>query len=86
MWRGACTWRRWSVAERDGTRRPRSIGVRFPLDLVFYDRRRVVVGVVRALQSWRLSPLCLGAVGLIELPEGTVEASHPALGDQLEFR
>jgi uncharacterized membrane protein (UPF0127 family) len=67
---------------------PRTRGVhshcmRFPIDVVFYDRRRVVVGVVHALRPWRFSPYYWRAVGAIELPAGTARANGTERDDVL---
>ncbi len=67
---------------------PRTRGVhshfmRFPIDVVFYDRKRVVVGVVHGLRPWRFSHYYWRAVGAIELPEGTARATGTERGDIL---
>ncbi|HEX2033942.1 MAG TPA: DUF192 domain-containing protein [Chloroflexota bacterium] len=59
--------------------------MRFPLDLVFYDRRGVVLLVVPSLAPWRLSPFCRRAGGVIELPAGAATASGTRCGDALSF-
>jgi uncharacterized membrane protein (UPF0127 family) len=67
---------------------PRTRGVhshfmRFPIDVIFYDRKKVVVGVVHALRPWRFSPYYWRAIGAIELPAGTARASGTDRGDVL---
>ena len=57
--------------------------MRFPIDLVFYDRSHVVLEVVEALRPWRFSPYRRRAHGVIELPAGTVRASGTRPGDVL---
>jgi uncharacterized membrane protein (UPF0127 family) len=60
--------------------------MRFPIDLVYYDRRLVVNGVVLGLRPWRLSPIRWAAAGASELPAGSVRATHTLPDDQLAFR
>ncbi|MGH2368206.1 MAG: DUF192 domain-containing protein, partial [Chloroflexota bacterium] len=59
--------------------------LRFPIDLVFYDRDGRVVAVVHRLPPWRVSPVCRPAAGVIELPAGTVSAAGTRPGDLLAF-
>ena len=60
-----------------------TLGMRFPIDAVFVDRRRVVVRVYPRLQPWRVVPFVLRARGVVELPAGA--AQDVALGDELWF-
>jgi uncharacterized membrane protein (UPF0127 family) len=59
--------------------------MRFPIDVVFYDRDRVVLDVAEHLRPWRFSPYRWRASGLIELPAGTVLATATRPGDALAF-
>ena len=59
--------------------------MRFPIDVVFYDRGNVVVHVAHALRPWRLSRYLLRAAGAVELPEGTARRTGTARGDVLHF-
>jgi uncharacterized protein len=60
-----------------------TLGMRFPIDAVFVDRRRVVVGVYPRLRPWRMVPFVLRARGVVELPAGA--AQDVAVGDELRF-
>ena len=60
-----------------------TLGMRFPIDAVFVDHRRVVVRVCPRLQPWRMVPLVLRARGVVELPTGAAE--DVAVGDELRF-
>ena len=60
-----------------------TVGMRFPIDAVFVDRRCVVVRVEERLRPWRLVPLVWRARGVVELPAGA--ARGLAVGDQLRF-
>jgi len=57
--------------------------MRFPIDLLFYDKTQRVHAIARAVKPWRFSPYHFGAKGLIELPAGTLSASQTEPGDQL---
>ena len=56
--------------------------MKFPIDLVYLDRRRKVRKVRSAMRPWRLSA-CLLAHSVLELPAGTVEQSGTQVGDEL---
>ena len=58
--------------------------MKFALDLVYIDRKKVVRKAVRNVAPWRMS-LCLPAHSVIELPVGVIEASGTQKGDQLEI-
>ena len=58
--------------------------MKFAIDVVYIDRKKLVRKVVRQLTPWRLS-LCLPAHSVIELPPGTIERTKTETGDQLEF-
>ncbi len=56
--------------------------MKFPIDLVYMDKRRKVRKVRHAVAPWRLSA-CLTAHSVLELPAGTAERSGTAVGDEL---
>jgi uncharacterized membrane protein (UPF0127 family) len=58
--------------------------MRFPIDLVYLDRRNRVRKVRSAVGPWRLS-VCLSAHSIIELPAGVVLSTQTQKGDTLEF-
>ena len=59
--------------------------MRFPIDLVFVDKRFKVVGIRRNLRPWRMSRIYWRALGVLELPSGTVEETQTNIGDQLRM-
>ncbi|MEK7404857.1 MAG: DUF192 domain-containing protein [Acidobacteriota bacterium] len=61
-----------------------TIGMKFPIDVVFLDRKRKVAKIRQAMRPGRVS-LCLWAHSVLELPAGTLAATGTAVGDQLEF-
>jgi len=58
--------------------------MRFPIDLVYLDRRNRVRKVRSAVPPWRLSA-CLSAHSILELPAGVILSSQTQKGDTLEF-
>src|SRR5215471_20789528 len=61
-----------------------TFGMRFPIDLVFLDRRNVVRKVRSNVPPWRLSG-CLRARSVLELAAGTLKRMPVAPGDTLHF-
>lgn len=58
--------------------------MRFPIDLVYLDRKHRVRKVRNAVGAWRLSA-CFTAHSVLELPAGTARATGTLRGDALEF-
>jgi uncharacterized membrane protein (UPF0127 family) len=58
--------------------------MRFPIDLVYLDRRNRVRKVRSAVGPWRVSA-CLSAHSILELPAGVVLTTQTQKGDILEF-
>ena len=56
--------------------------MKFPIDLVYLDKRRKVQKVRHAVPAWRLSA-CLFAHSVLELPAGTARESGTVAGDEL---
>ena len=56
--------------------------MKFPIDLVYLDKKRKVRKVRHAVPAWRLSA-CLTAHSILELPAGTAEKSGTLPGDEL---
>jgi uncharacterized membrane protein (UPF0127 family) len=63
-----------------------TIGMRFPIDVVFLDKRNVVVAAREKLPPNRITRLYFRAVSVLELPEGTLAAADTRAGDRLEIR
>ena len=58
--------------------------MRFPIDLVYLDRKNTVKKVRHAVGAWRLSA-CLSAHSILELPAGTIRNTQTRPGDTLEI-
>ena len=56
--------------------------MKFPIDLVYLDKRRKVRKVRNAVPPWRLSA-CFAAHSVLELPAGTAAETGTRVGDEL---
>jgi uncharacterized membrane protein (UPF0127 family) len=62
-----------------------TFAMRFPIDVVYLDRGQVVVHVEKNLLPWRMAPVRLSAVSVLELPPNTLAGSGTSIGDELEI-
>ncbi len=58
-----------------------TIGVLFPIDVVYLDANRKVVHLVEHLRPFRLGPIKVGCESVLELPVRTIYASRTQVGD-----
>ena len=61
-----------------------TIGMRFPIDLVYLDRKLRVRKVCSCVPAWRFSG-CIAAYSVIELPAGVVRETLTEAGDTIEI-
>lgn len=59
--------------------------MRFAIDVIFADSNHKIIGIITHLKPWRFSGIYLSAKFCIELPAGTVDSTHPSIGDSLSF-
>ena len=62
-----------------------TLGMGFPIDVVYLDRSRTVVHIENALQPWRFAPILRKAVSVLELPCNTASSTRTAIGDRIEI-
>ena len=62
-----------------------TIGMKFPIDVVFLTRDNHVVGLMSGLPPYRVSAIHLRGYSVLELPNGTIKKSRTELGDQFEI-
>jgi uncharacterized membrane protein (UPF0127 family) len=62
-----------------------TLGMRFPIDVLYLDSNKVVVHVEKHLKPWRLAPVRMEARSVLELPGTTVNATQTAVGDKIEI-
>jgi len=62
-----------------------TIGMKFPIDVVFLNRGNTVVGLVQGMAPCRLSSIHFSSYSVLELPTGTIRKSRTEVGDQFEI-
>jgi uncharacterized membrane protein (UPF0127 family) len=62
-----------------------TIGMKFPIDVVFLNRDNFVLGIVSGMVPYRISGIQLRGYSVLELPNGTIKKSCTEVGDQLEI-
>jgi uncharacterized protein len=58
--------------------------MRFPIDVVFLNREKKVVKLVRGVKPWRIA-VCLRAHSVLELESGAIDRARISHGDRLRF-
>lgn len=61
-----------------------TIGMKFPIDVIFLDKDNRVVDLVRALVPYRATRIHLNSHSVLELPRGTINKSLTKVRDQLD--
>lgn len=62
-----------------------TIGMKFPIDVVFLSRKNLVQALISGMAPYRISGVHLTSYSVLELPNGTIKKSHTEVGDQLEI-
>jgi uncharacterized membrane protein (UPF0127 family) len=62
-----------------------TIGMRFPIDVVFLDRENVVLAMWKKLRPNRMTRLYYRASSVIELPAGTLDNAMINIGDRIRI-
>jgi uncharacterized protein len=62
-----------------------TIGMKFPIDVIFLNGKNKVVSMIPAMPPRRISWFRFTAYSVLELPEGTIKKSQTEVGDQLEI-
>lgn len=63
-----------------------TLGMRFPIDVIYLDSNSTVIHVQEAMQPWRIAPVRMSAASVLELPASTVAHTATQLGDTVEIR
>jgi hypothetical protein len=81
--------RRWAQLGRGlwivPSRGVHTIGMLFPIDLIFIGKDKEVVYVEEYVRPFRISKVSLKATSVLELPAHTIYRSGTKIGDQLEI-
>lgn len=62
-----------------------TIGMLFPIDLIYLDRSKRVIHVEEYVRPFSISRVCLRAESVLELPPHTVFRTGTRVGDRLEI-
>ncbi|HXJ89852.1 MAG TPA: DUF192 domain-containing protein [Candidatus Binatia bacterium] len=62
-----------------------TLGMGFPIDVLYLDRGLKVVGIRSDVPPWRFTPVLRHAASVLELPCGTAAETNTALGDTIEI-
>ena len=55
--------------------------MRFAIDVIFVDRAHKIIGVVRKIKPFQMSPYFFRSAYVIELPPGKIDQTRTELGD-----
>lgn len=62
-----------------------TFAMRFPIDVIYLDRDKVVVYLEENLKPWRVAPVRFRAKSVLELPGNTLTSTQTAIGDKIEI-
>jgi len=62
-----------------------TLGMGFPIDVVYLDHAMMVIHIQRDLQPWRFAPVRTQAASVLELPCRTAAETRTAVGDKIEI-
>lgn len=62
-----------------------TLGMGFPIDVIYLDDAMTVIHIQPDLQPWRFAPVRSQAASVLELPCRTAAETSTAIGDQIEI-
>jgi len=62
-----------------------TLGMGFPIDVIYLDEGLTVVHIEQNLRPWRVAPVRMRATSVIELPSHTVRETGTGVGDRIEI-
>ena len=62
-----------------------TLGMGFPIDVVYLDGTHTVVHIERELRPWRFAPVTLKAASVLELPGRATVETGTAVGDKIDI-
>ena len=63
-----------------------TLGMAFPIDVVYLDEAMTVIDVQPDLRPWRFAPVRINAASVLELPCRTAAESKTVVGDKIEIK
>jgi len=62
-----------------------TLGMGFPIDVLYLDRSLTVVRIQHELRPWRIGPVTMAAASVLELPCRTAGETGTTVGDKIEI-
>lgn len=62
-----------------------TIGMRFPIDVIFISKNNTIIGIARNLQPNRITRLYKYSIRVLELPANILDATRTNIGDTIVF-
>lgn len=62
-----------------------TLGMGFPIDVLYLDRAMSVIHIQEGMQPWRVAPVNMRAATVLELPSGMTLKTGTAVGDTIEI-
>jgi len=62
-----------------------TLGMGFPIDVLYLDRSFTVVDIRQDVQPWRFTPIRSKATSVLELPSRTAAQTKTAVGDRIDI-
>ena len=59
--------------------------MRFAIDVIYLDEQGTIVHLEENVKPWRMTPIRLEAISVIELPSHTIWNTSTKVGDQIEI-
>jgi uncharacterized membrane protein (UPF0127 family) len=59
--------------------------MRFAIDVLYLDEQGTIVHLEENVKPWRMTPIRLEAISVIELPSHTIWNTSTKVGDQIEI-
>ncbi|HZQ96478.1 MAG TPA: DUF192 domain-containing protein [Candidatus Sulfotelmatobacter sp.] len=63
-----------------------TLGMGFPIDVLYLDRNMKVIDIQPELQPWRFAPVRRKAASVLELPSRTAAETKTQIGDTIEIK
>ena len=62
-----------------------TLGMGFPIDVVYLDRTMTVIHVESGLKPWRIAPVRRQAISVLELPCHSAAETNTVIGDKIKI-
>ena len=62
-----------------------TLGMRFPIDVLYLNSSNVVVHIEQKLKPWRVAPVRMATTSVLELPSETLQSTGTSIGDELDI-